>query len=208
MYVAVDTGDGLDSVWRGVFPRSVRLASAAAKDRLTTAEYNAAKGSSVAVLRGSQDVSVPAKLKLSCREAVACNSHPIPFQGTLSSSTSCSSAPESLLRRRLGCRISVFCYTGTRTHQHLFGSLGQAKLESKDQCVLKDESLAEKEQLKDFVHYFLKVPGYNAGDLEGQTLNLPEHCQDYLKTLGGSSMADLLSSSAIKFQQFCQAVGT
>lgn len=120
------------------------------KDRLTTAEYNAAKGSSVAVLRGSQDVSVPAKL----------HSELVNF----------------LLKRP---RIII----------------ETAKLESKDQCVLKDESLAEKEQLKDFVHYFLKVPGYNAGDLEGQTLNLPEHCQDYLKTLGGSSMADLLSTA-------------
>eukprot|EP00439_Symbiodinium_sp_Y106_P061240 s1753_g9.t1 len=73
--------------------------------------------------------------------------------------------------------------------------VAQAKLESKDKCVLKDESLAEKEQLKDFVNYFMKVPGYNAGDLDGQTLNLPEHCQDYLKNVSGSSMADLLSTA-------------
>ena len=91
--------------------------------------------------------------------------------------------------------------------------VAQAKLESKDKCVLKDESLAEKEQLKDFVNYFMKVPGYNAGDLDGQTLNLPEHCQDYLKSVSGSSISDLLSSSAIKFQQFLPnlprlAVGT
>ena len=48
----------------------VRLASpAVSKDRLTIEEYKAAKDSSVAVLRGSEEFSVPAKLKLSCREA-------------------------------------------------------------------------------------------------------------------------------------------
>ncbi|CAE7588291.1 IDE, partial [Symbiodinium sp. CCMP2456] len=120
------------------------------QDRLTTAQYKAAKDSSVAALRASQDVSVPAKL----------HSELVNF----------------VLKRP---RIII----------------ETAKLESKDKCVLKDETLAEKEQLKDFMNYFMKVPGYNAGDLEGQTLNLPEHCQDYLKTLSGSSMADLLSTA-------------
>ena len=36
---------------------------------MTIEEYKAAKDSSVAVLRGSEEFSVPAKLKLSCREA-------------------------------------------------------------------------------------------------------------------------------------------
>jgi len=120
------------------------------KDRLTIEEYKAAKDSSVAVLRGSEEFSVPAKL----------HSELVNF----------------VLKRP---RIII----------------ETAKLESKDKCVLKDESLAEKEQLKDFVNYFMKVPGYNAGDLDGQTLNLPEHCQDYLKSVSGSSISDLLSTA-------------
>ncbi|CAE7558925.1 Ide [Symbiodinium sp. CCMP2592] len=120
------------------------------KDRLTIEEYNLAKASSVAVLQGSEEFSVPAKL----------HSELVNF----------------VLKRP---RIII----------------ETAKLESKDKCVLKDESLAEKEQLKEFMNYFMKVPGYNAGDLEGQTLNLPEHCQDYLKKVSGSSMADLLSTA-------------
>ncbi|CAE7397072.1 unnamed protein product [Symbiodinium necroappetens] len=72
------------------------------------------------------------------------------------------------------------------------------KLESKDKCLLKDESDAEKRQLMLFVKYFMKVPGYNAGDLAGHTLSLPTHCQDYLKNLGKTSIAAVLSSWVVK----------
>ena len=76
----------------------------------------------------------------------------------------------------------------------------QAKMQSKEQCLLKDGTEDEKDQLEEFVKYFLRVPGYNRGDLDGQTLSLPDHCQEYLKTLGGVSMSEVLSSSA-RFQQ-------
>eukprot|EP00439_Symbiodinium_sp_Y106_P052851 s63_g7.t1 len=106
------------------------------KDRLTTAEYNAAAKRSVAELRDSTQFSVPAKLH--------------------------SELVDFMLKRP-----TIIIET--------------AKLESREKCVLKDESDAEKRQLTLFVKYFMKVPGFNGGDLDGQTLDLPEHCQDYLK---------------------------
>ncbi|CAE7782566.1 unnamed protein product [Symbiodinium sp. CCMP2592] len=66
-----------------------------------------------------------------------------------------------------------------------------AKLESKEKCLLMAETDAEKSQLTLFVKYFMKVPGYNRGDLDGQVLDMPAHCQDYLNSLGRRSMAEL-----------------
>ena len=78
-------------------------------------------------------------------------------------------------------------------------------MESHKTCLLKDETEADKRQLALFVNYYLKVPGYNGGDLTGQDLDLPESCQEYLRSLGGTSLEEMISISAhsnLVFQAF------
>ncbi|CAE7721643.1 unnamed protein product [Symbiodinium sp. CCMP2456] len=120
------------------------------KDRLTTAEYNAAKEKPIEFLQDSTEFSVAAK-------------------------------PHSVLVSFVLKRPRIMIET--------------AKMQSKDQCLLKDGTKDEKNQLEEFVKYFLNVPGYNRGDLDGQTLSLPEHCQEYLRTRGDTPTADLLSKA-------------
>ena len=74
--------------------------------------------------------------------------------------------------------------------------MSKANLESKGKCLLKDATQEDQDQLTLFVKYFLKVPGYNSRDLTGQTLDLPENCQEHLQNKGGTSMDDLMSSPA------------
>ncbi|CAE7788997.1 unnamed protein product [Symbiodinium sp. CCMP2456] len=54
------------------------------------------------------------------------------------------------------------------------------KSESDDKCILSDKTASDRAQVTTFVNYFMKVPGYNADDLQSVRLDLPEHCQDFL----------------------------
>lgn len=54
------------------------------------------------------------------------------------------------------------------------------KSESDDKCMLSDKTASDRAQVTTFVNYFMKVPGYNADDLQSVRLDLPEHCQDFL----------------------------
>ena len=42
----------------------------------------------------------------------------------------------------------------------------------------------------------VQVPGFNSEDLSGQVLDLPENCQDFLKTVGETNMEELISCLA------------
>jgi len=54
------------------------------------------------------------------------------------------------------------------------------KSESDDKCILSDKTASDRAQVTTFVNYFMKVPGYNADDLQSVRLDLPDHCQDFL----------------------------
>ena len=68
------------------------------------------------------------------------------------------------------------------------------KAQSSKKCQLTDKDAAGKNQISKFAKYFLKAPGYNPSDLQRAHVDLPEHCQEYLASMGEVDPEEMASS--------------